>query len=1778
MATATVLLLSVGALTLGSGAAQAERWGSMTYDSAQYTQTFTQTNAAPVVATYTSTGSAVVPSTGAAMTPGNGILAYPVLGALTSQFSPAVPTGTQVSGYAVGAGGCLAPGDATRVVCADRGSITISFDRPVTNPRLLLIGLGASNGAGTYLNASGTLTSQPAGATMSVAGTDTNLEVLSGTTFRTVSADAPLSCGTVGNHAGCGTVQVSGSNLTSITLTMSLQVSGGGGALDAAFDAFSLGVSLSNQALPTAAPDTALATSTSMVGIVVQANDTAATGIPLIATSTVFPGTAGWTVSNAGKTLTRAAQGVYQVQPDGTVTFDPVNSYVGVVPVVSYRITDAAGSTATSTITTTVVPAAPVLDTPLDSSLSNDNTPTYAGTAMAGSTVAVFLDGNLIGAAVAGSGGGWSLTPVGALPDGNYTARANATISGYTGPSSGTHEFTVDATPPAAPVIVSPAQASIINDSTPAITGTAEARATVELQVDGAAAVTVNANDDGDWTYIQSTPLPNGARTVTARQTDLAGNTGPLASNSFTVDTVAPLEPVISAPVNGSSTNDATPQVSGTGEPGAALRLWIDGVGHGPVSVNGAGAWSFTPATALSEGSHTLLASQTDAAGNTSPTSTPTSFTVDTVPPAAPVVTGPADGSTTPDNTPLLTGTAEPGSVVTVSVDAITVGSAGADGTGQWSLVQPSVLLDGPHTVRAQATDAVGNTGPVSGLTSFLVDTTPPPAPVIIAPADGSLTADSTPNYSGTAEPNSTVRVFVDGTPVGTATASAAGTWTLTQPAELSDGAHTVRATATDTVGNLGPSSTPSSFIVDTLPPAAPVVTSPTQGALLADATPLISGTGEPGATLTLTLDGTQYGPLPVDAAGTWSYLPITDLAEGAHTVTATQTDPVGHISPASPPRTFTVDTVAPAAPAIDSPSEGEQLPDTRPVITGSGEAGATVTVEVDGTTLGTAVVDGAGRWTFAPAADLTDGPHSVSATQTDPAGNTGPASAAVSFTVDTVAPSAPVVLAPGDGSVSNDTTPTYQGSGEPGATVQVSVDGAPVGQATVDGAGTWSLTPATPRAPGVHIVTATQTDPAGNLSPVSGQNAFTIDTQPPAAPILVNPADGSITNDTTPVVTGTGEPGATVVVSIDGTVVGSAVTTLGGSWSLQLNVPLSEAVHSASAIQTDPAGNPSPTSTVNSFEVDTTAADAPLVFAPADGAHLLDNTPQVTGSGEPGHTVRVLIDGSPVGTDVVDGAGDWTLALTTPLGEGSHTVSATQTDAGGNTSPASALNTFTIDTLLPPAPVVLTPAAGSVTRDSTPLITGTGEPGAQVTVLLDGASVGNAVVTAAATWSFTVPTPLEDGSHTVSATQTDLAGNTGPESLPHSFTVDTLAPAVPSITSPADGAQIATTTPTITGSAEPGAQVSVIVDGAGIGTVQADGAGTWSLPQPTPLAQGGHTVRARATDAAGNGGPPSATHTFFVETVVPAAPVVLSPAAGARVADTTPEITGTGEPGATVTVRIDGTELGTATVGATGSWTLTPSTPLSQGEHAVSASQADAAGNLGPPAGHTFTIDTQAPAAPVLIDPADGSSTSNTTPVYTGTGEPGATVTVTVDGTAIGTSPVAADGRWSRTSPVPLAEGVHQVSAAQTDPTGNASGVSALHTFTVDTAAPSAPVITSPTEGMLTRDTTPQITGTGEAGATVAVSIDDVMVGTTTAAEDGSWTFLPPTPLATGAHTVSASQSDAAGNDSPSSAPVGFVVDGTVPAAPVILQPVDGTVTTQTGRRSRVPVSLGRG
>src|SRR5207253_3190940 len=151
--------------------------------------------------------------------------------------------------------------------------------------------------------------------------------------------------------------------------------------------------------------------------------------------------------------------------------------------------------------------------------------------------------------------------------------------------------------------------------------------------------------------------------------------------------------------------------------------------------------------------------------------------------------------------------------------------------------------------------------------------------------------------------------------------------------------------------------------------------------------------------------------------------------------------------------------------------------------------------------------------------------------------------SSPVTFTVDTAAPAAPVITGPADGTVTNVNTPTITGTGEPGATVTVTIDGVAVGTTTVNPDGTWSLTSST-LADGTYTITATRTDAAGHPSPASSPVTYTVDTTAPAAPVITGPADGEKTGDRTPLITGTGEPHATVLVKIDGVVVGEATVT----------------------------------------------------------------------------------------------------------------------------------------------------------------------------------------------------------------------------------------------------------------------------------------------------------------------------------------------------------------------------------------------------------------------------------------------------------------------------------------------------------------------------------------------------------------------------------------------------------------------------------------------------------
>ncbi|MFE6645629.1 Ig-like domain-containing protein [Nocardioides sp. NPDC057772] len=502
-------------------------------------------------------------------------------------------------------------------------------------------------------------------------------------------------------------------------------------------------------------------------------------------------------------------------------------------------------------------PDAPVIDSPADGSTINDNTPTITGTGEPGATVEVSMDGAVIGTATVDADGNWELPTTDALADGEHTVSAVQTdAAGNVSPAE-SNTFTIDTAAPAAPVIDSPADGSTISNNTPTITGIGEPGATVEVSMDGTVIGTATVDADGNWELPTTDALADGEHTVSAVQTDVAGNVSPADSNTFVVDSAAPDAPTITGPADGSTIGPDVQTVTGTAEPNATVRVTVDGQEY-ETKANADGAWTIDTGTPFAEGEHTATAVQIDAAGNESPAATST-FTVDASE-RAPIITGPASGTTTSDNTPTIEGTGTPGTTITVyDQDDNVIGTTTVTPGGIWTLDAPG-LADGTYTFVATQTDEFGNVSPESNSVILTIDTTAPDAPVITSPEPDSVTDDNTPTVAGTGEPGVEVEVFIDAVPVGTTTVDPAGNWSLDLTTPLADGGHTATATQTDQAGNVSPASDPVPFTVDTQAPAAPVITSPADGSTTGDNTPTITGTGEPGATVEVTVDGGRRG------------------------------------------------------------------------------------------------------------------------------------------------------------------------------------------------------------------------------------------------------------------------------------------------------------------------------------------------------------------------------------------------------------------------------------------------------------------------------------------------------------------------------------------------------------------------------------------------------------------------------------------------------------------------------------------------------------------------------------------------------------------------------------------------------------------------------------------------------------------------------------------------------------------------------------------------------
>ncbi|VEL96022.1 Ig-like protein group 3 [Alteromonas sp. 76-1] len=1336
---------------------------------------------------------------------------------------------------------------------------------------------------------------------------------------------------------------------------------------------------------------------------------------------------------------------------------------------VTATTTDTAGNSASDTTSGNINTAVPNLT--LDSlSTGNDTTPTITGTTdiAPGSTVSISVTDNVGNTqtfdAIVQANGTFSVDVPAALSEGVYSVTATATDASGNTATANENGGIIDTTAPAAPTVDA--------GNGTEITGTAEAGAVVNVDVDGDGTpdFTVTADNDGNWSVTPTTPLADGV-IVTATAIDEAGNTSGPASD--TVDAVAPV-----VAFNDLTTNDTTPALTGSvDDPTATVVVTINSIDYNATN-NGNGTWTLADdaVAALAEGSYTATVTATDPDGNVS-TNTGT-VVIDTTAPAAPTVDV--------GNGNEISGTAEAGATVNVDVDGDGTPdfTVIADGDGNWSVTPATSLADGV-VVTATATDEAGN---VSAPASDTVDAIAP----VVAISD-LTTNDTTPELTGTVDdPSAIVVVTIDGVDY-TATNNGDGSWTLADDAvaALAEGSYTATVTATDADGNVGANS--GTVVIDTTPPAIPTVD--------AGNGTEITGTAEAGSEVNVDVDGNGIPDFTVtaDGDGNWSITPDTPLADGV-VVTATATDAAGNISN---PASDTVDAAAPVVAFNDLTTN-----DTTPALTGLvDDPTATVVVTINGVDY-TATNNGDGTWTLADdaVAALAEGSYTATVTATDPEGNVGTNTGTV--VIDTTVPTAPTVDA-GNGT-------EITGTAEAGATVNVDVDGDGTPDFTViaDGDGNWVVTPDTPLADGV-VVTATATDEAGNIS---GPASDTVDT---VAPVLT--INDVTTNDTTPALTGSVDDAtATVVVTIDG-IDYTATNNGNGTWTLADDAvaTLAEGSYNATVTATDPDGNVS--TNTGTVVIDTTVPTAPTVDA--------GNGTEITGTAEAGALVSVDVDGdgTPDFTVTADGDGNWSITPDTPLADG-VVVSATATDDAGNTSapasdtvdavaPVVTINDVTTNDTTPaltgtvddatatvvitidgvdytatnngngtwtladdvvatlaegsyPTSVTATDDAGNTdtdtgtvvidttaptvaindltTNDTTPELTGTvNDPNAIVVVTIDGNDY-TATNNGNGTWTLAddVVATLAEGSYPTSVSATDAAGNTVTNS--GTVVIDTTAPTVA-----INDLTTNDTAPELTGTVnDPNAIVVVTIDGNDY-TATNNGNGTWTLADDVvaTLAEGSYPTSVSATDAAGN--IVTNTGTVVIDTTAPTVAIN-----DLTTNDTTPELTGTvNDPNAVVVVTIDGNDY-TATNNGNGTWILADNIValLAEGNYTATVTATDAVGNSDSATGSIVidtSIDGNNNGQTVTFDSISNDSgttgdfvTSDSTLIFNGTVDLGdnATLTVTVDGTdyTFGTDPeltIDGSGNWSLDlTGTTLSAGTYAVVATVTDDAGNSA------------------------------------------------------------------------------------------------------------------------------------------
>ena len=1231
------------------------------------------------------------------------------------------------------------------------------------------------------------------------------------------------------------------------------------------------------------------------------------------------------------------------------------------------------------------------------------------------------------------------------LKDGDASVQVSVTNVNGNSASAG-REYSVDATAPSV-TINTIATDDILNASEAqsdlAISGTstAEAGQTVTVSLNGKDyTTTVSAN--GSWTLnvpaADLAGLTDGSVTVTASVSDKAGNPASV-DHTLTVDVTVPavtIHTVAGDDVINVAEHNQAQIVSGSATGAAAgdtVTVTIGGQSYTTV-LDAAGNWSVgVPAnviSGLSDGTATITASVTDAAGNTG--SGTHNVTVDTGLPSVSfnAISGDNVLNAVEKGQDLsVSGTSAnlaEGTMVTVTLNGKNyTATTGSDGT--WSLTVPAADLSGlgeaSYTLSATATNGVGNS--ISTTANLLVDTALPTVTINTVAGDNVINAaevaagQTITGKVANADIGNTVTVNIGGNTY-TATVQSDLSWSVNVPdsvlTALGNGDLTVSATVTNDHGNTGTgerditidASLPG-LRVDTVA-GDDVINSIEHGQNL-----IVSGSSDglaAGTTLTVTVNGKTYAA-SVLADGSWTAaIPAADvgaLAAGTVTVTVAGQSTAGN--PVTISHDVTVDLAAVAISidaiatddVINAAEKGADL-----VLSGSTsnvEENQTVTITFGGKSY-TAKVDADGNWTATvPSSDLAglkDGDASVQVSVTNVNGNS--ASAGREYSVDATAPTVTIDTVAGDNVINGSEAAAGVAisgttTAEVGQTVTVTLGGKSY-TAQVQQGGIWSVSvPAadlSTLADNGYTVQVSVSDAAGN--PGSAGKAITLDTTPP---------------------------------------------------SVSFNVVAGDDV-------------------INSVE----HGQAQIVSGTATGASVGDKL--------------VITIGSNQYTTTVDASGKWSVGVPasdiSALTDGTVTLSATITDSAGNSS------TQTHDVVVNTASVALTvntlsgdDVINAAEAGASLLINGSSAQfanGTQVTITLNGKSY-TATIQSDGSWTTTVPAAdvgaLADGArYQVTVSAQDSAGNSA--SATHTISVDTTAPVISVNTLSGDdvlNAAEAQQPLTVHGSssAEAGQTVTVTLGGKTYTALVAND-GTWTLDVPAAdlanLSEGALTVTASVNDKAGNNG--QTTHTLTVDTVAPA--VTISTVADDNIINNAEQLAGqtisgttTAEQGQTVTVSFNGHSY-QATVAANGSWSVfVPGRDflgLSDGDYTLTATVSDKAGNPGS-ATHDVTLNGDVPTIAINTFAQDDivNAAEHGTPlVISGTTDAptGQTVTIALNGKTY-TATVQNDGTWSYTvgsaDVTALADGGSYVINAQVN---NAIGNSASdnHTVTVDLTAPS--------------------------------------------------------------------------------------------------------------------------